>query len=59
MLRTFFVIILTLIFTPSLLATPFWGEKESKPVDTVPFMLNPGQFIWKGDAVPYGPIVVV
>ena len=22
-------------------------------------MLNPGQFIWKGDAVPSGPIVVV
>jgi lipoprotein-anchoring transpeptidase ErfK/SrfK len=22
-------------------------------------MLNPGEFIWKGDAVPAGPIVVV
>ena len=59
MFRTFFVIVLTLIFTFPSFATPFWGEKTSLPVDTVPFMLNPGQFIWKGDAVPSGPIVVV
>jgi hypothetical protein len=59
MFRIFLVIVLTLIFTSSSFATPFWGEKTSQPVDTVPFMLNPGQFIWKGDAVPSGPIVVV
>ena len=59
MFRTFFVIALTILFTSSSFATPFWGEKASQPVDTVPFMLNPGQFIWKGDAVPSGPIVVV
>ena len=59
MFRIFFVIVLTIIFTSSSFATPFWGEKTSRPVDTVPFMLNPGQFIWKGDAVPSGPIVVV
>ena len=59
MFRIFLVIVLTIIFTSSSFATPFWGEKTSQPVDTVPFMLNPGQFIWKGDAVPSGPIVVV
>jgi hypothetical protein len=59
MFRTVFVIVLTILFTSTSFATPFWGEKTSQPVDTVPVMLNPGQFIWKGDAVPSGPIVVV
>ncbi len=59
MIRIFFVIAITLQFMPWSFATPFWGETTSRPVDTVPYMLNPGQFIWKGDAVPNGPIVVV
>ena len=59
MFRIFFFIVLTFLFIPSSFATPFWGDKTSQPVDTVPLMLKPGQFIWKGDAVPSGPIVVV
>ena len=59
MFRTFLVIVLTIIVTSSSFATPFWGDRTSQPVDTVPVMLKPGQFIWKGDAVPSGPIVVV
>ena len=59
MFRIFFFIVLTFLFIASSFATPFWGDKTSQPVDTVPIMLNPGQFIWKGDAVPSGPIVVV
>ena len=53
------ILIFVLFFIRSPYAAPFWGDKTSRPVDTVPFMLNPGQFIWKGDAVPTGPIVVV
>jgi len=59
MFRKFFALVLTSIFTLPSFATPFWGDKASRPVDTVPVMLAPGQFIWKGDAVPDGPIVVV
>ena len=53
------ILMFVLFFKHSAFATPFWGDKTSRPVDTVPIMLNPGQFIWKGDAVPSGPIVVV
>ena len=53
------ILMFALVFIRSAFATPFWGDKISRPVDTVPLMLNPGQFIWKGDAVPAGPIVVV
>ncbi len=59
MFRIFFFIVLTFLFIASSFATPFWGDKTSQPVDTVPIMLNPGQFICKGDAVPSGPILVV
>ncbi len=40
-------------------AEPFWGDKESRPVGTDPASLKPGQFVWEGDAVTAGPIVVV
>ncbi|OQW73977.1 MAG: hypothetical protein BVN35_10735 [Proteobacteria bacterium ST_bin11] len=59
MFRTLLVIISSLVFTSTAIATPFWGDKNSRPVDTVPMMLNPGQFIWKGEAVPAGPVVVI
>lgn len=46
-------------FIPSAFATPFWGDTISQPVETDPTLLRPGQFIWKGDAIPSGPVVVV
>ncbi len=51
-------LLLTLLSCP-VLATPFWGDKISQPVETDPSQLQSGQFIWKGDAVPSGPILVV
>jgi hypothetical protein len=39
-------------------AVPFWGAKQSMPADTDPSALSPGEFIWEGDAVGAGPIVV-
>lgn len=53
------VFLLLLIQSPFLSAAPFWGDRESSPVETPPSKLKPGQFIWKGGAVPAGPIVVV
>jgi len=41
------------------LAAPFWGAKTSEPADADPAALQPGQFVWEGDAVPSGPIVIV
>ncbi len=38
---------------------PFWGAKSSRKVDTDPATLKPGEFIWNGEAVPSGPVVVV
>jgi len=40
-------------------AVPFWGAKSSQPAETDPATLKPGEFIWEGDAVPSGPIMVV
>jgi len=50
--------LLTFLTSP-LFAAPFWGDKVSQPVETDPARLQSGQFIWKGDAVPSGPILVV
>ena len=52
-------LILALLSAPCASAAPFWGDKASQPVETPPSKLKPGQFIWKGGAVPAGPIVVV
>jgi len=57
--RLFFAAVLWLLFSPLASAAPFWGDKDSRPVETPPSKLKPGQFIWKGGAVPDGPIVVV
>jgi len=59
MSRLFLVLVLSLILTPASFAVPFWGDKASQPVETAPTRLKPGQFIWKGGAVPTGPVVVV
>ena len=53
------LIALTLAFAPPSSAEPFWGARASESVETDPSALKPGQFIWDGDAVPSGPIVVV
>jgi lipoprotein-anchoring transpeptidase ErfK/SrfK len=38
---------------------PSWGAKKSMPVGTAPASLKPGEFIWGGNAIPAGPVVVV
>ena len=38
---------------------PFWGDKTSMPVGTLPQALKPGQFVWDPAAAPAGPVVMV
>ncbi len=40
-------------------AVPFWGAKESRPPETAPADLKPGEFVWNPSVAPEGPIVVL
>lgn len=40
-------------------AVPFWGAKASLPADTPTNQLQHGEFIWMGEAVTSGPVVMV
>jgi hypothetical protein len=40
-------------------SVPFWGAKASVPIDTPIDQLKKGEFLWMGEAVTMGPVVVV
>jgi hypothetical protein len=40
-------------------SVPFWGAKSSVAIDTPIDQLKKGQFLWMGEAVTTGPLVVV
>src|ERR1700678_1995865 len=40
-------------------SVPFWGAKTSVPIDTPINELKKGQFLWMGEAVATGPVVMV
>jgi len=40
-------------------SVPFWGAKSSVPIDTPLDKLKRGQFLWIGNAVTAGPLVMV
>src|SRR5579862_438796 len=40
-------------------SVPFWGAKASVPIDTPISQLKKGEFLWMGDAVSSGPVVMV
>jgi hypothetical protein len=40
-------------------SVPFWGAKASVPIDTPINQLKKGQFLWMGEAVTSGPVVMV
>jgi L,D-transpeptidase catalytic domain len=40
-------------------SVPFWGAKASVPVGRPINQLKPGEFLWMGEAVSTGPIVMV
>jgi L,D-transpeptidase catalytic domain len=46
--------------TPALAdSVPFWGAKASVPIDTPINELKKGEFLWMGEAVTTGPVVMV
>jgi len=40
-------------------SVPFWGAKASVPIDTPVNQLKKGEFLWMGEAVNTGPVVMV
>jgi hypothetical protein len=40
-------------------SVPFWGAKDSVPIDTPMGRLKKGEFLWMGEAVSTGPVVMV
>jgi hypothetical protein len=40
-------------------SVPFWGAHQSVSIDTPIDQLRPGEFVWMGDAVTSGPMVMV
>src|SRR5271155_4550239 len=40
-------------------SVPFWGAKTSVPIDTPISRLKKGEFLWMGEAVTTGPVVMV
>jgi len=40
-------------------SVPFWGAKASVPIDTPINRLKKGEFLWMGEAVTSGPVVMV
>jgi hypothetical protein len=40
-------------------SVPFWGAKASVPIDTPINKLKKGEFLWMGEAVTTGPVVMV
>jgi hypothetical protein len=40
-------------------SVPFWGAKSSVPIDTSITKLKKGEFLWMGEAVTTGPVVMV
>jgi L,D-transpeptidase catalytic domain len=40
-------------------SVPFWGAKASVPIDTPFNQLKKGEFLWMGEAVSTGPVVMV
>src|SRR5271156_467436 len=40
-------------------SVPFWGAKDSVPIDTPIIQLKKGEFLWMGEALSTGPVVMV
>ncbi len=57
--RVLVALLAMLLAMPLAAAVPFWGARQSSPVDTLPAQLKPGEWIWAGDSKSMGPIAVV
>lgn len=54
-----FLLLLFVFYAVDCQAVPFWGARQSSPVNTPVMALHPGEFIWVGELEPSGPVVVV
>ncbi|WP_288729818.1 L,D-transpeptidase [uncultured Pseudoxanthomonas sp.] len=43
----------------ALATVPFWGDRQSRPIDTAAADLKPGQWVWAGDDKSAGPMAVI
>ncbi len=59
MFRIISFLVSTILLAPALCAEPFWGSKVSQPIDIKPQKLKPGQFFWRGNSVPAGPMMAI
>ena len=59
MFRRIVLATLPMLLPLSSQAVPFWGAQESRPVETAPVDLKPGEYVWNAAAAPDGPIVVL
>jgi hypothetical protein len=59
MIRRLLLATIALALPLGALATPFWGAKESRPPETTPEELKPGEFVWNPAAAEDGPILVL
>jgi L,D-transpeptidase catalytic domain len=57
--RRLSVVLILLLGSASAQALPFWGARQSSPVDTPPSDLKPGEWIWGGDSKSLGPMAVI
>ena len=57
-LRTALFLVLCALAAPAA-AVPTWGAAASRPADTPPSALRPGEWIWGGDSRRLGPMAVV
>lgn len=57
--RILWATLAALVSTAVAAAVPFWGARASMPADTPPSALKRGEFIWMGDALRSGPLLVV
>jgi hypothetical protein len=55
----FAIVVATLLTSADAASVPFWGAHASVPIDTPLDELKKGQFLWMGDAVTSGPVVMV
>jgi len=57
--RSFLFAVLAIVAPLTAQATPFWGATESRPPETAPSDLKPGEYVWNPVASDLGPILVL
>ncbi len=59
MIRRHFLATLALLAPLAAQAVPFWGATDSRPPETPPADLKPGEFVWNPVVADIGPILVL